>query len=334
MAFRSTFQLSPHDQANIAFLHPGAKLKDDDGSSRIGMHCKTLQLGPETQTQLEEVAGKSEWHQFRKIYLDALKKRTGEILADKDKIIDEISATISSSDLEKTPLPEINPPSDTKPSTENEPSTEAKPSAGIADRPARAANPDQTPGIAKTKSLLEILYEQLVKSIGPSGAQILTLQYPTRYLAKEEFQFEMTGIYSNFTKPTVVSEAEFRLTDQLYDAAAIVSAPNGKSLSTVYHQVLNNFVPIYTEADRRVRDERERIRSWLLTEVGDQDPYYKVDFNSSGGGQGDKPDMLKVFNSQLAANVKLARKMTKMEFASQLAQGKGFLATRPMCDSA
>jgi hypothetical protein len=44
--------------------------------------------------------------------------------------------------------------------------------------------------------------------------------------------------------------------------------------------------------------------------------------------------MLKVFNSQLAANVKLARKMTKMEFASQLAQGKGFLATRPMCDSA
>ena len=36
----------------------------------------------------------------------------------------------------------------------------------------------------------------------------------------------------------VVNEAEFRLTDELFDVGKIVSAPNGKSLSTVYEQLL------------------------------------------------------------------------------------------------
>lgn len=158
----------------------------------------------------------------------------------------------------------------------------------------------------------------LIYRIGP---QILSLQFPTRYLAKEEFQFELNGIYSNFTKPTVVAEAEFRFTDALYDAAAIVSAPNGRSLSTVYNQMINNFVPKYSEADRKVRQERERIRSWLLTEVGSQDPYYKYDFNTAGGGKGDNEETLKKLDSSLTTKNSFVRKMSRMEFASQLTQG-------------
>ena len=172
------------------------------------------------------------------------------------------------------------------------------------------------------KGLLELIYESLTRTIGPTGAQILTLQSPTRYLAKDEFQFELKGIYSNFIKPVTVAEAEFRLTDALYDPAAIVSDPNGRNLSTVYNQILNNFVPKYTDADRKVRQERERIRSWLLTEVGDQDSYYKFDYGSTGGGKGDDKEILKSLDVSLVINHEFTRKMSRMEFASQLTQSK------------
>jgi hypothetical protein len=62
-----------------------------------------------------------------------------------------------------------------------------------------------------------------------------------------------------------VNEAEFRLTDELFDVGKIVSAPNGKSLSLVYEQALNNLVPKYQ--NDALRAQRERIRSWLLSKV-------------------------------------------------------------------
>ncbi len=40
-----------------------------------------------------------------------------------------------------------------------------------------------------------------------------------------------------------MNESEFRLVDQMYDVAEVVSAPNGINLSIVYEQMLNNLLP-------------------------------------------------------------------------------------------
>ena len=65
--------------------------------------------------------------------------------------------------------------------------------------------------------------------------------------------------------PAVVNEAEFRLTDELFDVGKFVAAPNGQSLAIVYEQALNNLVPKYQ--DDPLRRQRERIREWLLGKV-------------------------------------------------------------------
>ena len=242
------------------------------------------------------------WYSFRKTYLDALRIQSEEWSQQAGTVIEAIQKyarrTETGSTLGNHSI---------SPSTAHaEPPPPAKFSS--------ASGSGQT--------LLEILYESLSKTIGPTGSQILSLQFPTRYLAKDEFQFEPSGIYYNFIKPVAVAEAEFRLTDALYDAAAIVSAPNGRSLSTVYNQVINNLVPKYADADRKVREERERIRAWLLTEIGDQNPYYKFDFNTSGGGKGEDFGALKALDTELVKKQDLVRKMSRMEFASQLTQGR------------
>lgn len=280
---RTVFDLSPYDQANIALLHPGSKLHDEN---IIEKHVATLKLDDSIVVELKQYAQFGEWVAFRNTYIQSLDNQVDEISEDLFEFARKASNRLHSPSHLKAP----------------------KPGPAL-----RGVGPS-------SDGLLYKLYEQLKKHFGPTGSQMLTLQSPTRYLAKEEFQFELAGIYSNFVKPTPVAEAEFRLTDALYDAAQIVSAPNGKSLSVVYDQILNNFVPRYEETDRKVRHERERIRSWLLTEVGNQDPYYKFDYNSAGGGKGDNPDILNALNSSLTAKNSFVRKMSRMEFASQLSQ--------------
>jgi hypothetical protein len=87
----------------------------------------------------------------------------------------------------------------------------------------------------------------------------------------------MEGIYSNFVKPVVVNEAEFRLTDQLFAPARVVGAPNGQNLSTNYDMILNNLVPRYIDADVEIRKAREKMRSWLLEETSSQNAFFVND---------------------------------------------------------
>lgn len=88
----------------------------------------------------------------------------------------------------------------------------------------------------------------------------------------------------------VVNEAEFRLTDELFDVGKFVSAPNGRSLAIAYEQALNNLVPKY-QADP-LRNQRERIRSWLLGKVDDSVGRIGLSNLQSLGGQG---NMSKVY---------------------------------------
>ncbi|TCD66802.1 hypothetical protein EIP91_000938 [Steccherinum ochraceum] len=73
------------------------------------------------------------------------------------------------------------------------------------------------------------------------------------------------GIYGQFIKPVVVNESEFRLTDQLYDVAEVVSGPNGVSMSQVYETVLNNLIPVFRS--NGLAQQQDQIRQWLLRDV-------------------------------------------------------------------
>ncbi|KAM0430041.1 hypothetical protein ACHAPT_006047 [Fusarium lateritium] len=114
----------------------------------------------------------------------------------------------------------------------------------------------------ESPALQETLRKTLSEAITVDQGQILTLQFPTRTLAKDDFEYMPAGAL----KPVAASESEFRLTDALYDAAPAVSGPNGLSLSTVYGEAINNLIPRYDTSDKKAREERERIRNWLLEE--------------------------------------------------------------------
>jgi hypothetical protein len=122
---------------------------------------------------------------------------------------------------------------------------------------------------APVPNFKNILWSKLNEVFGPSegATSFLTVQSPTRYLDKDTFSYKMEGAYSNFVKPVVVNEAEFRLTDQLFDPVRVVGAPNGRSLSLKYEMLLHNLVPRYVEADMEVRKAREKMRRWLVKEA-------------------------------------------------------------------
>ncbi|KAH8099644.1 hypothetical protein BXZ70DRAFT_942722 [Cristinia sonorae] len=96
---------------------------------------------------------------------------------------------------------------------------------------------------------------------------MFTLQFPGRFLQMSQYAWDTgsAGIYGQFIKPVVVNESEFRLTDQLYDVAEVVSGPNGNSLSQAYTTVLNNLLPIFR--NNGLAAQQDQIRQWLLREV-------------------------------------------------------------------
>ncbi|KAJ7174814.1 hypothetical protein C8R46DRAFT_1252910 [Mycena filopes] len=101
----------------------------------------------------------------------------------------------------------------------------------------------------------------------PGGNQIFTLQFPGRFLDEGSYAWDtsMAGTYGQFIKPVAVNEADFRLVDQLYDLAPVVSGPNGVNLSIVYEQVLNNLLPKYVP--NGLAQQQDEIRQWLMKDV-------------------------------------------------------------------
>ncbi|KAI0061320.1 hypothetical protein BV25DRAFT_1826806 [Artomyces pyxidatus] len=247
------YELSEYDIANIALLYPGKRLiaavipgeeppydlaEHNHGVSTVRHYCEILGLTPQATDILEEHATHARWTSLREDYLVALQEAMRKYW---QEAVEE---------LQKKALGQVVPSRGLKP-----------PEPG---RRFRALDPSQ-PVPPPVKPFKDLLYEKLDSIFGSTGNQYLALQLPTRYLDKSSFAYKTTGIYSNFTKPVVVNEAEFRLTDELFDVAKIVSGPNGKSLSLLYEQALNNLVPKYQED--KLREQRERIRNWLLTKV-------------------------------------------------------------------
>ncbi|KAH8077868.1 hypothetical protein BXZ70DRAFT_690995 [Cristinia sonorae] len=128
--------------------------------------------------------------------------------------------------------------------------------------------PEAPPGSeAKTGNFLAQMITELQKFFNPGGGQIFTLQFPGRFLQVSEYAWNTknAGVYGQFVKPIAANESEFRLTDQLYDVAEVVSGPNGISLSQVYEQTLNNLIPAFRT--NKLAKHQQHMRDWLLKDV-------------------------------------------------------------------
>ncbi|TCD66126.1 hypothetical protein EIP91_001735 [Steccherinum ochraceum] len=120
---------------------------------------------------------------------------------------------------------------------------------------------------AQTGNFLDAIVKSFRQVFNPGGGQIFTLQFPGRFLQMSLYAWDTNsaGIYGQLVKPVAVNENEFRLVDQLYDVADVVSAPNGVSLSQVYEQLLNNLVPLTNS--NGLAELQDEIRKWLLSDV-------------------------------------------------------------------
>ncbi|THH31486.1 hypothetical protein EUX98_g2707 [Antrodiella citrinella] len=129
-------------------------------------------------------------------------------------------------------------------------------------------DPATADGRVRTEGeFLPVLIKSLQKFFKPGGNQIFTLQFPGRFLQISQYAWDTgsAGVYGQFIKPVVVNESEFRLTDQLYDLAEVVSGPNGVSMSQVYDQLINNLLPVFRS--NGLAQQQDQIRQWLLREV-------------------------------------------------------------------
>lgn len=224
----------------------------------ISAHCAILGVHPETVKKLGELAKLGQWTAIRELYLSHQK----DLVTEKAKVITAMSEKDLATARHIEPVKTV----------------------AHGQRMRDAANNDADPNPVKAFDapvplLKEVLWSKLNELFGPSkhASSFLSIQSPARYLDKNEFSYKMEGIYSNFVKPVVVNEAEFRLTDQLFDPLRVVGAPNGQSLTIKYEQILNNLVPRYVSADIEIRKAREKMRSWLLEETSSQNAFFVND---------------------------------------------------------
>jgi hypothetical protein len=265
--FKLVYAPSAIDTANLAMFHPGPHLAtlnsdsatgtlvvDDRGSPVLMTYCAILGIPVELATELGEHAKRGQWALIRYRYLLHHKNRLKEEAAVMRHLID-------------TMVPA------------------AQPIAPVRKHGQRMrAAQDISSTLRKSfeapiPNFKNILWSKLNEVFGPSegATSFLTVQSPTRYLDKETFSYKMEGAYSNFVKPVVVNEAEFRLTDQLFDPVRVVGAPNGRSLSLKYEMLLHNLVPRYVAADMEVRKAREKMRRWLIKEASAHTAFFVND---------------------------------------------------------
>lgn len=92
------------------------------------------------------------------------------------------------------------------------------------------------------ENIAELIYNK-VNSVVGAGNQLFTMCFPAQPLNYKQYQYDTSSSSSMLTKPYVISEAEFRLSDQLFDVSPITAGPNGENLSVVYNACINNLIP-------------------------------------------------------------------------------------------
>ena len=116
--------------------------------------------------------------------------------------------------------------------------------------------------------VMNVIYDNVNKLLG-AGNQLFVMEFPARPLNAHTYEYNTDDCYSTLTKPYPVQEAEFLLSDQLFDVSPVVQGPNGERLSTVFNTVINNYVP-RLEALRSFVHDQKNLREWLMTPVEDE----------------------------------------------------------------
>lgn len=118
-------------------------------------------------------------------------------------------------------------------------------------------------------SIMTLIYNKINDMIG-AGNQLFAMQFPAQPLNPNMYRYDVKDRSSVLTKPFTVSEAEFRLADQLFDVSPITAGSNGEKLSVVYSTAINNYIPKLDYLAPFIKD-RAGLGHWLLeaTEVLD-----------------------------------------------------------------
>lgn len=119
------------------------------------------------------------------------------------------------------------------------------------------------------KDVMRAIYDRINEVIG-AGDQLFTMTFPAQPLNYRRFVYDTSDRNSVLTKPYVIAEAEFRLSEQMFNPVPITASSNGKKLSTVYNTLINNYVPKITELAPFFRD-RAGLSKFLLQPSGELD---------------------------------------------------------------
>ncbi|HEY9058904.1 MAG TPA: hypothetical protein VIO64_00140 [Pseudobacteroides sp.] len=129
-------------------------------------------------------------------------------------------------------------------------------------------------GKEMSNGIMNSIYQKINEFLG-AGDQLFVMEFPARPLNGRMYEYSTDDRNSVLTKPYTISEAEFRLSDDLYNISPIVQGANGEKLSVVYETLLNNYVPRLDNLKDFVADKAE-IRKWLLGQIEDEIDGQKV----------------------------------------------------------
>lgn len=121
----------------------------------------------------------------------------------------------------------------------------------------------------KKQDAIQMIYNQVNEIIG-AGDQLFCMMFPGQPLNQKKFDYDTSSFSSVLTKPWLVEEEEFRLSEQLFDLSPIVQATNGKKLSSVYQTLINNYLPKLNELAHYFKD-RAGLAGFLLEDSGKKD---------------------------------------------------------------
>ncbi|CAE6368124.1 unnamed protein product [Rhizoctonia solani] len=142
------------------------------------------------------------------------------------------------------------------------------PASPISDIPCLPELPEpvqEAPIVDTDRSFVDIIYDRLRFTFKPSGGRYISLQLPTRRLDQVFSRCMGNASTCSGFDSTMISEANFKLSDELFDVAKFVSGPNGKSVSREYEKLLYSLIPNPdTDVNKRLNTQRSIIRKYLL----------------------------------------------------------------------
>src|SRR4051812_6557719 len=117
------------------------------------------------------------------------------------------------------------------------------------------------------ENIMDLIYGKLHELFGSDRNQLFLMEFPGRVLDPDVYAYPVDDAYAQITKPQPIVEAEFRLTNDLFDPAQVTGGPNGRKLTAAYEAALNTLVPAIAEQQVEFMEDRQRIRRWLEEEV-------------------------------------------------------------------